>query len=312
VYVDSVAYPAHEAEHLERRRDGQQGEYVTLPPQEREQGSLAGVPMVYRHEKCGATTRMAEEIIRSYLKNPYLYTADETFCGGCGQHVPLRQCVWVETGEDLQSYTERLRAATLPSKHGVTSSLPPPSAGADDALSLQPNSGGSPLQIRLSSEPGHQPQEFVVTVAHSQSGRVFRPFIVQAKDEAAARKLCRRNYLVIQSVALYVAQEGIEKPRTLPYGPPVSDRDFELDYGSRPADTQYPAPYLFAILGWCLCGPVGALLALLGWWTGSSSEGDQRGKWFRRHWVVAKRWRIWVVAADDPWRAALSLGSEGG
>jgi hypothetical protein len=37
--------------------------------------------------------------------------ADETFCGGCGTHVPFRECVWVETGEDLQTYTDKLRAA---------------------------------------------------------------------------------------------------------------------------------------------------------------------------------------------------------
>ena len=50
-------------------------------------------------------------LIRSYLKNPYLYGADATFCTGCGRHVPFRECVWEETGEDLQSYTDGLRAA---------------------------------------------------------------------------------------------------------------------------------------------------------------------------------------------------------
>jgi hypothetical protein len=110
-YVDSAAYSAHEAEHLKLRPDGQQSEYATLPPEERVTGSLADVPKVYLHPKCGAATGMPEEIIRSYLKNPYLYSADETFCCGCGRHVPFRECVWVETGEDLQTYTDRLRAA---------------------------------------------------------------------------------------------------------------------------------------------------------------------------------------------------------
>ena len=110
-HIDSAAYPAHEAEHLKPRPDGQQSEYATLPPEEREEGSLAGAPKVYRHRKCGVATGMPEEIIRSYLKNPYMYMADETFCCGCGRHVPFRECVWVETGEDLQTYTDKLRAA---------------------------------------------------------------------------------------------------------------------------------------------------------------------------------------------------------
>ncbi len=109
-YVDGAAYPAHEAEHLKLRSDGQQSEYVTLPPEERAGGSLEGVPRAYRHDRCGGITGMPEEIIRSYLQNPYLYLADRTFCCGCGKHVPLGECVWVETGEDLQTYTDKLRA----------------------------------------------------------------------------------------------------------------------------------------------------------------------------------------------------------
>ena len=78
-YIDSSAYPAHEAEHRKARPDGQQSEYATLPPEERDEGSLAGVPMVYVHTKCGAATGMPEEIIRSYLVNPFLYSGG-SFC----------------------------------------------------------------------------------------------------------------------------------------------------------------------------------------------------------------------------------------
>ena len=106
--IDSSAFPAHEAEHLKLRPDGQLSEYVTLPPEERVEGSLDGVPQVYRHT-CGGATRMPEEIIRSYLQNPHLYLADATFCCGCGKHVPNRECTWVETGEDLQTYMSKLR-----------------------------------------------------------------------------------------------------------------------------------------------------------------------------------------------------------
>jgi hypothetical protein len=104
-------FPAHEAKHRKRRADGQQTDYATLPEEEREDGDLTGVPTVYVHLKCGAGTRMPEEIVRSYLKNPYLYSSDSTFCTGCGDHVPDAECEWVDTGENLQAYMDRLRAA---------------------------------------------------------------------------------------------------------------------------------------------------------------------------------------------------------
>ncbi|MBY0232388.1 MAG: hypothetical protein K2W96_24180 [Gemmataceae bacterium] len=108
--VEERAFPAHEAAHRKAKPDGQQTDYVTLPPDQRAGGDLATAPRVYVHKKCGVGTRMPEEIVRSYLVNPYLYNADETFCCGCNRHVPFRECVWTETGEDLQSYTDKLRA----------------------------------------------------------------------------------------------------------------------------------------------------------------------------------------------------------
>ena len=121
--VDRASFPAHEAEHLKPRPDGQQNEYVTLPPEEREQGDLTDVPQVYVHKKCGGATGMPEEIIRTYLKNPYTYLADQTFCTGCGRHVPLRECFWTETGEDLQTYTDRLRAEKPECRPGLIGRL---------------------------------------------------------------------------------------------------------------------------------------------------------------------------------------------
>lgn len=109
--IESAEYRAHEAGHRRLLPDGQQSDYVTLPPEERVAGPLHGVPQVYTHTRCGGQTVMPEEGIRSYLRNPYLYLADRTFCCGCGTHVPFRDCVWVETGEDLQTYMDRLRAA---------------------------------------------------------------------------------------------------------------------------------------------------------------------------------------------------------
>lgn len=110
-YVDELTYPIHVQKHLKRREDGQQTEYATLPPEERFEGDIEEVPTVYVHLKCGGGTGMPDEIVRSYLKNPWLYTADATFCTTCRRHVPFRECEWVDTGENLQTYFDRLRAA---------------------------------------------------------------------------------------------------------------------------------------------------------------------------------------------------------
>lgn len=110
-WIDSLEFSAHCEEHRRLRPDGQQNEYMTLPPEEREPGPLDGVPRVYRHWRCGRCTGMPEEIIRTYLKNPFTYMADRSFCTGCGTHVPCRELVWVETGENMQEYNDRLRAA---------------------------------------------------------------------------------------------------------------------------------------------------------------------------------------------------------
>jgi hypothetical protein len=119
IYVDEAVYAEHEANHLKLRPDGQQTDYVTLPTDAREQGSLEDIPKVYIHQRCQAGTRMPEEIIRSYLKNPYLYLADRTFCTGCKRPVRYSQCVWSETGENLQSYFDRLRAEKLAMRPGI-------------------------------------------------------------------------------------------------------------------------------------------------------------------------------------------------
>src|ERR1700754_103130 len=103
-YIESSEMAAHEAAHRELQEDGQQADYVTLPEDEREQGDLDGEPTVYIHRVCGEATEMPDDIVRSYLVNPYLYLADATFCCGCGKHVPLRECVWMDTGEDLQTH----------------------------------------------------------------------------------------------------------------------------------------------------------------------------------------------------------------
>lgn len=110
-HIDAEEFRSHVTKHRKLRPDGQQTEYVTLPPEDRLEGSLDDVPHVYVHTLCGGATGMPEEIIRSYLNDPYMYGADRTFCCTCHIHVPQRECLWEETGENMQTYFDRLRAA---------------------------------------------------------------------------------------------------------------------------------------------------------------------------------------------------------
>lgn len=103
-----LKHRAHEHAHVRHRADGQMVQYITLPPDERLELDLTGVPRWFYHPKCGRTTGMPEEIIRSYLVNPFLYNG-RTYCSGCGTHLPQGEFVWTETGEDLDSYNKRLQ-----------------------------------------------------------------------------------------------------------------------------------------------------------------------------------------------------------
>jgi hypothetical protein len=105
-------YPGHKAKHTALRPDGQMNEYVTLHPSGRYKGSLRGVPRGYLHPKCGVVTGMPEEIIRSYLVNPFLYGAG-SFCCGCNEHVPEEELFWQETGQCVAEYQRELKDAYL-------------------------------------------------------------------------------------------------------------------------------------------------------------------------------------------------------
>jgi hypothetical protein len=111
-------YASHEAEHTALRSDGQQTEHVTAAPAERYQGSLEGIPQGYRHTRCGVVTGMPEEIIRTYLVNPFMYN-DGSFCCGCSAYVDSAELFWQETGECVQDYLGDLRLEYLRSVLGM-------------------------------------------------------------------------------------------------------------------------------------------------------------------------------------------------
>lgn len=116
-YIAHDELSAHTARHRDLLPDGQYRDYASLPPEEQHHDSLAGVPRVYRHLGCGGQTVMQEGIVRTYLKDPFWYD-DFVFCTGCGAHVSDREFVWVETGENVRTYMDRLKARHRP---------PPPS-----------------------------------------------------------------------------------------------------------------------------------------------------------------------------------------
>jgi hypothetical protein len=55
---------------------------------------------------------MPEEIIRSYLVNPFLYSGG-SFCCGCNGYMPYAELFWEETGQCLADYFRELQAEYL-------------------------------------------------------------------------------------------------------------------------------------------------------------------------------------------------------
>ncbi len=109
IHVD--LFDKHLEEHRELREDGQQKDYATLPPEQRAKiSNVDHVPTDYIHQVCDSITTMPQDIIETYLKNPFFYASDETYCVGCEKHVHISKCEWVDTGENMGKYFERLRA----------------------------------------------------------------------------------------------------------------------------------------------------------------------------------------------------------
>ena len=82
----------------------------SLPDLSREPDARSPDARVYQHLLCGALTEISGgNFIR--LVNPFALVG-ETVCCGCGKAVPIRQVVWVDTGENVAAYRSRLRSAT--------------------------------------------------------------------------------------------------------------------------------------------------------------------------------------------------------
>src|SRR5437588_10899000 len=53
---------------------------------------------------------MSDDMVSGYLANPHKYN-DWAFCSKCDGFVPHRECRWAESGETLDAYFARLKAA---------------------------------------------------------------------------------------------------------------------------------------------------------------------------------------------------------
>lgn len=101
-------YPSHREQHTKLLPDGQMIDHITIEPALRYQGDIDGVPQDYLHPHCNVVTRMPEEIIRSYLINPFLYS-NYTFCCGCNDYSSQNELYWCETGQCLADYFQQLQ-----------------------------------------------------------------------------------------------------------------------------------------------------------------------------------------------------------
>jgi hypothetical protein len=84
-----------------------------LPDNEQFAGPLDGVPRIYRHAKCGVETEMPEEVIRSYLADPWMYN-DWVWCCGCEDNIRQQDLTWTESSEPLDAYFARLKESKSP------------------------------------------------------------------------------------------------------------------------------------------------------------------------------------------------------
>lgn len=108
-WCSSNIFDQHVASHMQKLSDGQMKDHVTVRPEERFAGDIAKEPKWYVHPRCGGVTGMPEEIIRSYMTDPFLYN-ESSFCTGCHNYVPTGELYWQETNESLQAASYRRKA----------------------------------------------------------------------------------------------------------------------------------------------------------------------------------------------------------
>ena len=115
-WVSENIWDSHLDSHTRILPDGQMKDHITVRPEERFQGNIAKEPQWYVHPRCGGVTGMPEEIIRSYIADPFLYN-ESSFCTGCGTYVPTSELFWQETNESLHAASCRRKAEFIKQNH---------------------------------------------------------------------------------------------------------------------------------------------------------------------------------------------------
>jgi hypothetical protein len=75
---------------------GLYGDYWVLDAATRARGFVRPVRHVYRHDRCGLTTRMAPAIAETFAADPKFY--EVTFCSHCRVHDPVGAFHWPDDG----------------------------------------------------------------------------------------------------------------------------------------------------------------------------------------------------------------------
>jgi hypothetical protein len=68
------------------------------------------------------------------------------------------------------------------------------------------------------------------------------------------RRICKRKWLLIESVVPFDERLATEKPRVLGLGPPVSDQSFDDDYHNREPDPDAASREVDRIESWFISG----------------------------------------------------------
>ncbi|MBI1372643.1 MAG: hypothetical protein GC159_07760 [Phycisphaera sp.] len=68
------------------------------------------LPSVFAHRGC-AVTKVREALVQQCIEDPEYREHRTMLCVGCGRDVPMRDCVWLETGENVLEHIERRRAS---------------------------------------------------------------------------------------------------------------------------------------------------------------------------------------------------------
>lgn len=75
--------------------------YLVLSDEERAKGYVRPVRRSYMHTRCGAVTRMSQEIAETYARNPKFYGS--TYCVNCQMHIPVEFFVWIDDNSQVGS-----------------------------------------------------------------------------------------------------------------------------------------------------------------------------------------------------------------